>query len=321
MAADMQIWRGGERVPPGPRGAVIGIGNFDGVHRGHGHLVSVVRERAAASRRPAAVLTFEPHPRSFFAPQVPLFRLTPEPVKLKLLARLGLDAVFVMAFDASLAATTAEDFVGKLLVEALGASAIVVGEDFHFGRGRQGTPALLRELCERHGLGYTLIGAVREDGRTISSSAIRAALAGGEVAHANDLLGYRWLVQGEVLHGDKRGRHLGYATANLSLGPHCLLRHGIYAVRAALGAGEVRDGVASFGRRPTFDDGAPLLEVHLFDFAGDLYGRRIEVEFLAWIRGEERFASPAALVARMDADSAEARRVLRAGSEIPSVIG
>jgi riboflavin kinase / FMN adenylyltransferase len=316
------VCRDGEPVPPGLSGALAAIGNFDGVHRGHRALIGRTRALAAAAGRPAAVLTFEPHPRQVFAPDAPMFRLTPEPVKLAVLARLGLDGAFVRRFDRALAATSAAAFVEGLLKRELGVSGVVVGHDFHFGRAREGTPAVLAALCAEHGLACEIIPAVAQEGEPISSSAIRSALEVGDIARANGLLGYRWFVAGTVRHGDKRGRTLGYPTANLSLAD-CGLRHGVYAVRMALADGTLRGGVASFGRRPTFDNGAPLLEIHLFDFAGDLYGQDVQVEFVGWIRGEERFESAEALVARMDTDAREARTMLaRAGADGPeSMIG
>ncbi|HEV2558001.1 MAG TPA: bifunctional riboflavin kinase/FAD synthetase [Microvirga sp.] len=298
-----------EPVPPALQGAVVAIGNFDGVHRGHRRLVEAARERALQLGRPAAVLTFEPHPRLFFQPDAPLFRLTPEPVKLALLRAQGLAGAFVRGFDAALAALSAEGFVTDLLVRRMGISGVVVGYDFHFGRGREGNPGRLEALSQEHGLSCTVVNVVAEHGVTVSSTAIRAALEQGDVAAANGLLGYRWFVRAEVRHGHKRGRDLGYPTANLRLADDTRLRHGIYAVRARVGD-RVHDGVASFGRRPTFDNGAPLLEAYLFDFAGDLYGQELDVEFVAWIRGEERFESIEALVARMDRDAEEARGLL-----------
>jgi riboflavin kinase/FMN adenylyltransferase len=300
-------------VPPSLAGAVVAVGNFDGVHRGHQHLIAVAEAQARENGGPAAVMTFEPHPQAFFRPDVPHFRLTPDPVKLAVLERLGLDGVFVRRFDAALAAMSAADFVMGLMARELGVRGVVAGHDFHFGRGREGTPAVLRDLCARAGLSCTIVSVVEEHGAPVSSSAIRAALGEGDIATANELLGYRWFVGGEVRHGDKRGRTLGFPTANIALDPACGLRHGIYAVRAALAPGDVRHGVASFGRRPTFDDGAPLLEVYLFDFAGDLYGRSLEVEFAGFVRPEERFDSAEALVARMNEDAREARDILRAG--------
>jgi riboflavin kinase/FMN adenylyltransferase len=323
MPPQFHVCRDGEPVPAALRGAVVAIGNFDGVHRGHQRLIAAVRDEAGRRERPRAVLTFEPHPRAFFKPEVPLFRLTPEPVKLHLLARLDLDGAFLRRFDAALAALSAEQFVSQLLVRELGISGVVIGHDFHFGRGREGTPARLEELCRQSGLTCVVEPAVAVEGEVVSSSAIRTALENGEIAKANALLGYRWFVRSEVRHGDKRGRMLGYPTANLRLAQDCRLRHGIYAVRVRLGAetigAEVRDGVASFGRRPTFDNGAPLLEVNVFDFSGDLYGRALDVEFVAWIRGEERFESAEALIRRMDRDAEEAKAAL-ARDAVPSMI-
>jgi riboflavin kinase / FMN adenylyltransferase len=304
------VCRDGEAVPEALRGAVVAMGNFDGVHRGHKALVDAAIAQARAHGAPAAVLTFEPHPREFFAPQKPLFRLTPEPAKLTVFRKLGLDGTFVRRFDAALAGTTAADFVDRLLGRELGVSGIVVGHDFHFGKGREGTPALLEERARQNGWACVIVPPVTLEGRLLSSGAVRAALEAGEIAFANALLGHRWFVEGEVRHGDKRGRGLGFPTANIRLPDSCTLRHGIYAVRAALGRGEVRDGVASFGRRPTFDNGAPLLEVFLFDFADDLYGRALQVEFANWIRGEERFGNAEALVARMKKDVMQARQML-----------
>ena len=303
------VCRDGERLPDALRGAVVAIGNFDGVHRGHQVLLEAAIGEARRQGAPALVLTFEPHPREFFAPQKPLFRLTPEAAKLAIFDRLGMDGAVVRRFDAALAGTSARDFVG-LLAGELGAAGVVVGHDFHFGKGREGNPALLEALARELGLQSLIVPQVSLAGEPVSSSAIRAALEAGDIARANALLGYRWFVQGEVRHGEKRGRTLGFPTANIRLPENCRLRHGIYAVRAALGAGEMRDGVASFGRRPTFDNGAPLLEVFLFDFSGDLYGRLIEVELVGWIRAEERFPSADALMARMNEDAGTARRML-----------
>jgi riboflavin kinase / FMN adenylyltransferase len=308
------VHRDGEPVPKSLKGSMAAIGNFDGVHQGHRHLLDM----AIGSSRPGTVLTFEPHPRSFFQPDKPLFRLTPKPVKLAIFERLGLAGVFVKQFNAALAAMSADEFV-QLLARELEVRGVVIGHDFHFGRGREGGPARMAELCRKHGLECMIASAVVEGSEPVSSSAIRACLEVGDVATANRLLGYRWFVRAEVRHGDKRGRVLGYPTANMRLPDDCRLRHGIYAVRASVD-GRMIDGVASFGRRPTFDNGAPLLETHLFDFSGDLYGRTIDVELVGWIRGEERFDSIEALVARMDQDSLEARRML-AEDQTSSMIG
>ena len=311
-----------EAAPPELRRATVAIGNFDGVHVGHRKLIERAIAAAGDAKSPSAVLTFEPHPRKFFAPDRPMFRLTPEPVKLAILRKLGLGGAFIRRFDRGLADTTAAGFVSGLLVRELGVAGVVVGHDFHFGRGREGTPAVLADLCRREGIACEIVPAVALEGHSVSSSDVRAALEAGDVRLANHLLGYRWFIEGEVRHGDKRGRDLGFPTANLAMGEDFNLRHGIYAVRAALQSGEVRDGVASFGRRPTFDNGAQLLEIHIFDFAGNLYGRTLQVELVGWIRGEERFASAEALVGRMHEDVQRARQIL-AGSddEALSMIG
>jgi riboflavin kinase / FMN adenylyltransferase len=310
-----------EAAPSELRRATVAIGNFDGIHVGHRKLIERAIALAGEARGPSAVLTFEPHPRKYFVPNQRMFRLTPEPVKLAILQKLGLDGVFIRRFDKALAETTAAGFVANLLARELGAAGVVVGHDFHFGRGREGTPAMLAELCRAEGLSCEIVPAVGLEGHSVSSSDVRAALENGNVGLANRLLGYRWFVEGEVRHGDKRGRDLGFPTANLGMGEDFDLRHGIYAVRVALPSDEVREGVASFGRRPTFDNGAQLLEVHIFDFAGDLYGRTIQVEFANWIRGEERFASAGALTARMREDAREARRMLARDDGLPSMIG
>ena len=319
IASALQVCRDGEPVPESLQGSVAAIGNFDGVHRGHQALIRVAYADAEAAGRLSAVLTFEPHPRAFFRPEAPLFRLTPETVKLALFARHGLGGVFIRRFDAALAAMSAAEFVARLLVEDLRLSGVVVGHDFHFGRGREGDPQRLQALCRDHGLSCSVVSVVADGDEVVSSSAVRAAVERGDVAAANRLLGYRWFVRGEVRHGQKRGRTLGYPTANLRLADDCRLRHGIYAVRASMGPGATYEGVASFGRRPTFDNGAPLLEAFLFDFAGDLYGRLLDIELVGWIRGEERFDSAEALVERMHRDSEEARALLRA-DRVPSVI-
>lgn len=305
--------------PARPAGPVVAIGNFDGVHRGHRALLDIARARAEALGRAVAVLTFEPHPRAFFRPDPPLFRITPPAEKARVLARIGIETVHVRGFDAGLAGTSPQDFVDGLLVRDLDAAGVVVGWDFHFGKGRAGTPAVLRELCAARGIDCTIVSVVEDAGAPVSSSAIRAALEAGEIARANALLGYRWFVLGEVRHGDKRGRTLGYPTANMALPEGCGLAHGIYAVRARVGERLV-DGVASYGRRPTFDDGAPLLETFLFGFSGDLYGQTLGIEFAGRIRGEAKFESAEALVAQMDRDSEAARAILARADGLGSMI-
>jgi riboflavin kinase/FMN adenylyltransferase len=302
---------------PALQGAVVAIGNFDGVHRGHRAVIAAARARAQALGAPAAALTFEPHPRSFFRPQEPLFRLTDQRAKLRLFAAAGLAGAIVLKFDAALAEPAPADFINDILLHRLGIGGAAIGFDFRFGKNRAGTPDLLAAEGERCGFAVDIVPAVEIDGRRISSGLIREELAAGHIAEANDLLGYPWFVSGTVVHGDKRGRELGYPTANLRLDPACGLRHGIYAVRVA-GGGRRYDGVASFGRRPMFDVGTVLLEVHLFEFSGDLYGQLIDVAFIDWIRPELAFDSVAALVRRMDEDSRLARAALRqAGDAFP----
>ncbi len=300
-------------------GSVVAIGNFEGVHRGHRAVIDVARGRARALSRKAAVLTFEPHPRAVFRPEEPVFRLTDEATKLRLLSRTGLDGAIVMRFDAALAALSAEDFVRRILLERFAVAGVVVGFDFHFGRGRAGSPEFLIEAGRRNGFTVDIVPPFADGGTRISSGLIRAALAAGEVETAAELLGYPWFVSGEVVHGDKRGRTLGFPTANLRLDPACGLKHGVYAVRVGLD-GRRYEGVANFGRRPMFDSGVVLLEVFVFDFAGDLYGRTLDVAILHWIRPELAFASVDDLIRRMDEDCGLARAALaRAPEAFPPI--
>lgn len=298
-------------------GAVLALGNFEGVHRGHRAIIAAAVDRARSLARPAAALTFEPHPRAFFRPHEPLFRLTDEIAKLRLFAATELDGAIVMKFDAALAGLTAEAFVSGVLVGRLGVSGVVVGFDFHFGKGRAGTPTYLKEEGERRGFHVDIVPAQLDGGRRISSGAVRAALAAGDADEAAELLGFPWFVTAKVVHGDRRGRELGFPTANLRLDPACGLRHGIYAVRVEVD-GKRFDGVANFGRRPMFDTGVVLLEIFLFDFTGDLYGRTLDVAVIAWIRPEFKFDSVDALVHRMNEDCRMAKMALTsAGDAFP----
>ena len=315
----MDVIHGYDHVPRTARGGVLALGNFDGVHRGHRAVIAVAHARAAALGRPAAALTFEPHPRRFFRPNELLFRLTDEPAKLRLLAATGLRGAMVLRFDAALAGLSAEAFVRDILVGRFAVAGVVIGFDFHFGLNRAGSPDYLAAQGARLGFSVDVVPRFEDEGRPVRSGPIRAALEAGRVVEANELLGYPWFVSAEVVHGDKRGRELGYPTANLRLDPACGLAHGIYAVR--VGVGEARyDGVASFGRRPMFDQGTVLLEVFLFDFSGDLYGKAIDVAFIDWIRPELKLDSVEALVLRMDEDSRLARAALaRAGEAFPKL--
>jgi riboflavin kinase/FMN adenylyltransferase len=302
------------------RKPVVAIGNFDGVHRGHRAVINTAREHARAAGRPAAALTFEPHPRSFFQPDAPSFRLTSEAAKLRLLAATGLDGVVVLNFDAALASLTAEEFVSDILVDRLAISGAVIGFNFHFGKHRQGSPDFLRAQGAHHGFSVDVVPPFMLDGRRVSSGAVRDALSAGHVPEATELLGYPYFVTAQVVHGDKRGRELGYPTANLRLDPDCGLKHGVYAVRVGVG-GLRYDGVASFGRRPMFDSGAVLLEVFLFDFSGDLYGAALDVAVIAWIRPELKFDTIEELIRRMDDDSRIARAALARAPDAFPVLG
>ncbi|VIO68796.1 bifunctional riboflavin kinase/FAD synthetase [Bradyrhizobium ivorense] len=294
-----------------PKGAVVAMGNFDGVHLGHRAVIGAALAMGKAHGVPALAVTFEPHPRKFFSPNTPQFRLTDETNKLRLLAATGLAGAVVMTFDKARAGTTAQDFIHHDLIGRLGISGIAVGYDFHFGKGRVGSPSLLVSEAPRLGIEVDVQAHVDIEERPVSSSAIRMALAEGEIGDATTMLGGPWFVTGAVIHGEKRGRDLGYPTANIRLDKHCGLKHGIYAVRVGIGS-ERFDGVASFGRRPTFDNGAPLLEVFLFDFKGDLYGKVLDVAFIGFIRDELKFDTIEALIRQMDDDSARARAALAA---------
>jgi riboflavin kinase/FMN adenylyltransferase len=311
---------GRDEAPAPLRGAVVAIGNFDGVHRGHRAVIAAAQKRAALLGKPAAALTFTPHPRVFLRPQDPHFQLNDERTKLRLLAGTGLVGAIVVTFNQALASTSAEDFVVKILRGRFAISGAALGFDFHFGKNRAGSPALLREQGERLGFAVDVVPPLEDEGRPVSSGAVRAALTQGKVIEASELLGMPWLVSGEVIAGAKRGRDLGFPTANMRLDPSCALKHGIYAVRANAN-GRLIDGVASFGRRPTFDNGAPLLETFLFDFSGDLYGQAIDVAFIAWIRAEAKFDSIDDLKRQMEADSAQAREALARAPNAFPVLG
>ena len=320
-APSFHVARGaGHDLDPGPlAGAVVAIGNFDGVHRGHRAVIAAALARAKALGRKAAALTFVPHPRRFFRPQEPLFELTSERNKLRLLAATGLDGAVIVTFDAALAGTSANDFIKRTLTGRLGIGGAAIGFDFHFGKDRAGSPAYLRTRGKRLGFTVDIVPPLEDEGRPVSSGAVRTALGQGKVVEAAELLGGPWFVTGEVIHGDKRGRTLGFPTANIRLDPSCGLKHGIYAVRASID-GKRHDGVASFGVRPMFDDGAALLEVFLFDFEGDLYGQAIDVAFIGWLRHEQKFSSVEALQRHMLADAAQARDALRrAGKAFPAL--
>lgn len=297
-------------MPEHLRCGVVALGNFDGFHLGHQAVAGEAIKQAKAAGRPAIIATFDPHPVRFFMPGAPWFRLSTLEQRQRLFEEAGADAMLVFDFDASLAATTAEDFIGKLLVDRLGISAVVTGEDFTFGKGRGGNIQVLRELGAVHGLGSTAMGPVTDEGGIISSSRIREALQAGDCATATKLLTRPFAVEGIVQHGDKNGRLLGFPTANIDMGHYLRPRYGIYAVKGRLADGRVLNGAANLGIRPSFDPPKELLEPYFFDFAEDLYGQTIEVEFHAFIRGEAKFEDMDALMAQMQADCDVARGIL-----------
>jgi len=299
-------------LPQSLHGGVLAIGNFDGVHRGHQAVLSRALEIAAANNIPSLVLTFEPHPRTVFNPERPVFRLTPAPLKARILETMGFNAVLEYPFDKAFSSRSAEEFIQSILIDWIGAKEIVTGFNFHFGKGREGGPAFLLASGSRHGFGVSLIDAFRDENTdVVSSSNIRAMIANGDVAEAAGQLGYRYTVQSEVIHGKKLGRTLGFPTANMALPPEVQLRAGIYAVRFRLEDGSLHDGVASFGYRPTVTDhGAALLETMLFDYAGDLYGQQCSVSFFGFLRPEMKFEGLDPLVAQMSRDLEEARAQL-----------
>lgn len=298
-------------VPESLRGAVIALGNFDGFHLGHQAVVREAVEWARAEGRPAIVATFDPHPVRHFAPHVPWFRLTSLEQREELFAAAGADAMLVFGFDAELAATTAQDFVGKLLGEHLGAAGVVTGEDFTFGKGRAGNVALLAAEGARHGLKARTVGPVMEGGLPVSSSRIRDALKAGECEVATRLMTRPFAIRGTVVHGDKRGRAIGYPTANIDMGKYLRPRFGIYAVTGRLADGTVLKGAANLGVRPQFEPAREWLEPYFFDFSGDLYGQEIEVALHHFLRPEARFDTLEALTAQMAEDCARARELLQ----------
>lgn len=298
-------------MPDAMRGAIIALGNFDGFHLGHQRVVAEAVAWARAEGRAAIVATFDPHPVRHFAPQVPPFRLTTLEQREEMFMAAGADAMLVFGFDDALASLTAEAFLRELLGAQLGAGGVVTGEDFTFGKGRSGNTQVLRDVGATCGIAARAIGPVLEGGLAISSSRIRDALKAGDCALVEKLLTRPFAVRGPVIHGDKRGRTIGYPTANIDMGHYLRPRYGIYAVTArVLATGQVLKGAANLGVRPTFDPPREVLEPFFFDFSGDLYGQKIEVAFHHFLRPEAKFDSLEALVAQMDADCAKARALL-----------
>lgn len=299
-------------VPESLRGAIVALGNFDGFHLGHQAVVGEAVKWARERECPAIVATFDPHPVRHFAPHVPPFRLTTLDQRKELFAAAGADAMLVFHFDDALAGTTADDFVTRLLGERIGAAGVVTGEDFTFGKARGGNLQVLRETGASVNIETRAVGPVMDGGRAVSSSRIRDALKAGDCEEAARLMTRPFAIRGKVIHGDKRGRKIGYPTANMELGPYLRPRFGIYAVTArVLATSEHLKGAASVGVRPMFDPPRELLEPYFFDFDRDLYGQEIEVALHRFLRRELRFDTIAQLQDQMARDCGEARRVLR----------
>jgi riboflavin kinase/FMN adenylyltransferase len=304
-------------VPAELAGGIVALGNFDGFHLGHQAVVGAAVVRARAEGRPALVATFDPHPVRHFRPDAPPFRLTTLDQRERLFAAAGADAMVVFRFDARLAALTAEEFVAERLVGALRVGGVVTGEDFTFGRAKGGNVAGLAEAGERHGFSAQAVGPVTRDGEAVSSSRIRNALRAGDPGGAARLLTRPFAIEGVVQHGDKVGRTIGYPTANLDMGKYLRPAYGIYAVRGRLPGGRVLNGAANLGVRPQFEPPKELLEPYFFDFDGDLYGQRIEVELVEYLRSEARFDGLEALITQMNEDCARARVILSPNSPSP----
>jgi riboflavin kinase/FMN adenylyltransferase len=295
------------------RGAAVALGNFDGVHLGHQSVLALAHAAAAELGAPFGVVTFEPHPRSFFAPEAPPFRLMTADARARRCERLGVEVLYELPFGAAMAALSPQEFAAEVLAAGLGVRHVVVGADFRFGKGRAGDAALLRALGRVEGFGVTVAPLVSDGEGDFSSTAIREALGAGRPEEAARILGHWHRIEGAVEHGDKRGRSLGFPTANMSLGGLSPPRFGVYAVLVDVLSGPHRGrypGVGSIGVRPTFGAKAANLEVHLFDFDGDLYGEVLSVALVAFLRPELRFHGAAALVAQMRVDAAEARAQL-----------
>lgn len=295
---------------------VIALGNFDGFHRGHQVVIGEAGRIARKQSLKLAVFTTEPHPRSYFLPDQENYRLTPLATRCHLLETFGVDIHFVLDFDESLAKTPAHDFVSDILIGKMGAKHIVVGYDYHFGKGREGDVELLRQMSKQLGFGLTVINPVAVGvegaaGEIYSSSLVRDVLKKGEARRAAGLLGHWWSINGVVVHGEKRGRELGYPTANVNFGQSIIPLYGIYAVRLTIeGRDEQFEGVANIGDRPTFDVEGELLEVYIFDFDDDIYDLAIEVDIVGFIRIEEKFDSIEALVKQIEDDCVVAKQIL-----------
>ncbi|EKE44150.1 riboflavin biosynthesis protein RibF [Oceaniovalibus guishaninsula JLT2003] len=311
----MRILRDYTGLDGDDRGASVAIGNFDGVHTGHRTVIALATDKAARLGVPSGVLTFEPHPRQYFAPDTPPFRLMNAEARANRLARLGVQRLYELPFDDALAGLSAEAFAHDVLHRGIGARHVVIGADFRFGKGRAGDAAAMQRFGDDMGFAVTIARMVETNGTDVSSTRIREALSDGRPADAAAMLGHLHRIEGPVLHGAKRGRELGYPTANMSIAGLHPPAHGVYAVTVEILDGPQAGhygGVASLGVRPMFGVNEANIETHIFDFIGDLYGRHLSVGLVAWLRGEEKFGSLDALIAQMHDDSARARRILAA---------
>ncbi|HEY5712513.1 MAG TPA: bifunctional riboflavin kinase/FAD synthetase [Allosphingosinicella sp.] len=306
----MERLDGGSAVPERLRGGIVALGNFDGFHKGHQAVVGRAVSRAKAEARPVLVATFDPHPVRPFKPDLPPFRLTTLNQRERLFGEAGADAMLVFHFDAALAQVTAPDFVTDYLASRIGAAGVVTGEDFTFGKGRGGNVEVLKLLGQANRVSVDAVAPVDDGDEPVSSSRIREALEAGDCATATRLLTRPFAIEGLVEHGDKRGRELGYPTANVALGPYQRPRFGVYAVHGHLPDGRILDGVANLGTRPMFDPPKELLEPYFFDFDGDLYGQTVEVALIDFLRDECTFDDLAGLQAQIGRDCDDARRVL-----------
>jgi len=298
-------------LPDRLRGAAVAIGAFDGVHRGHQAVIAEARVASERLGAPLAVVSFDPHPRRWFQPEAAPFRLMTAGQMASALAPLGVDRLYLLPFDADMAAMSDEAFAHDVLANGLGIRHAAVGFDFTYGKGRTGSPEGLRRHGEALGFTVTVVDRIDDpDGLKLSSSSVREALKAGDMARASAILGRPFAIEGQVVHGDKRGRTIGVPTANVRLGDYMRPAYGVYATRTRLPDGRIVDGVANLGVRPMFELAEPLLEVWLFDFDGDLYGQTIETELVALLRGEMAFDSLEALKVQIDADATAARNVL-----------
>jgi len=311
----MRIFRHFEDLPPDVKGGVVAIGNFDGVHLGHQEVIGEAGRLARAQGVPWVVLSFEPHPRMVFQPDQEPFRLTPFRLKARCIEESGVDALVVLPFDRDFAQHSAEDFIAKVLVDGLAATHVVCGYNFYFGAKRKGSPDMLLQAGQQHGYGFTCVNPVKDsDGIAYSSTRVRGLLEQGDVRAAEAVLGHRFEIEGRVVKGDQRGRTIGFPTCNVELDEYLIPALGVYAIRAGVDEGvQTRwyDGVCNIGKRPTFNKRDILLEAHLFDFEGDLYGKHLRVALIDFLRPEQKFNGLDEITAQISKDCIQAKDILR----------